>query len=229
MWSPNVAALAEHHPVFCLDVLGQPGASVQRSPLRTAQDCADWLSDVLAARGLLGVHLVGCSYGGWLALNQAINAPGRLATITLIEPANVFAPASIKFKPTVLTLLPAAPRWLTRRAMSWAFGHPGVGDPMDSIVELIVDGVHNFRGLGTSPAPRYPSDEVISSIDIPTLVLLGGRSAYHDAAAAAARARRLVRRGHIELWASASHAVAAERADEVNARILEFVGSITPL
>lgn len=226
MWAPNVGALSARHPVYCLDVLGQPGASVQTTPLRTPQDCADWLDDLLAARELGNVHLVGCSYGGWLALNQAIHAPERLATITLIEPANVFARSSVKFKPTVLALLPVAPRQLTRRAMAWAFGNPAIGDPMHPIVELIVAGAHDFRALGTSPAPRYPNDSELAALRIPTLVLLGGRSVYHDAAAAAARARRLLPAGQVELWPTASHAVAAEYADEVNSRILSFAQNL---
>lgn len=226
MWAPNVAALATQHPVYCVDVLGQPGASVQTTPLRTAEDCADWLDDVLTARDLRGVHLVGCSYGGWLTFNQAVQAPERLASITLIEPANVLARPRPTFKLTVATLLPVAPRILTRRAMAWAFGNPAVGDPMHPIVDLIVAGAHDFRAFGTSPAPHYPDDSVLASVRTPTLVLLGGRSVYHDAAAAASRAHRLLPSAEVELWPNASHAVAAERADEVNDRILTFVHHI---
>lgn len=223
MWAPNIAKLAVDHPVYCLDVIGQPGASVQTAPLRTPEDCAVWLDDVLAARDLSGVHLVGCSYGGWLTFNQAVHAPKRLASITLIEPANVFARSSGKFKLTVLTLLPSAPRGLTRRAMAWVFGNPGQGDPMYPVVDLIVAGAHDFRALGTSPAPPYPADADLAALRIPTLVLLGGRSVYHDARAAAARARRLLPVGEVELWSAASHAIAAECSDEVNERILDFV------
>jgi hypothetical protein len=61
MWAPNVGALAARHPVYCVDIHGQPGAGVQTTPLRTPQDCADWLDDVLIARDLRGVNLVGCS------------------------------------------------------------------------------------------------------------------------------------------------------------------------
>lgn len=222
MWAPNVSALSARHPVYCLDVLGQPGASMQTAPLRTPQDCADWLADVLVTLELRSIHLVGCSYGGWLTVNQAIRAPQRLAMITLIEPANVFARPSVKFRPTALALLPVAPRQLTRRAIAWAFGNPAIGDPMYPIVELIVAGAHDFRALGTSPAPRYPNDTELAALHIPTLVLLGGRSIYHNADAAATRARRLLPAAQVELWPTASHAVAAEYADDVNDRILSF-------
>jgi pimeloyl-ACP methyl ester carboxylesterase len=181
---------------------------------------------VLTSLDLRGVHLVGCSYGGWHTFNQAVHAPERLAAITLIEPANVFARPSVKFKLTVLALLPGAPRKLTRRAMAWAFGNPAVGDPMYPIVDLIVAGAHDFRALGTSAAPVYPNDAVLAALRIPTLVLFGGRSVYHDAVAAEARARQLLPAGQVELWPTATHAVAAEHPDEVNNRILGFVQSV---
>jgi pimeloyl-ACP methyl ester carboxylesterase len=34
-------------------------------------------------------HLIGLSYGGWVAMNQAIRAPGRVASITLLDPAGL--------------------------------------------------------------------------------------------------------------------------------------------
>jgi len=223
MWSPNIADLAEDHPVYTLDTLGQPGASVQTAPIRTAADCAAWLDDVVTALGLHDVHLVGCSYGGWLAFNQAVHSPERLATVTLIEPANVLARRSARFRCSVVALLPVVPRGLTRRVMAWALGNPTVYEPMHSIAELIAAGAHDYRALGTSPAPGYPSDDELRSVQTPTLTLLGGRSVVQDYAAAADRARDLLAAGEVELWASASHAVSAQVPAEVNRRILNFV------
>lgn len=223
MWAPNVAALALNHPVYSIDIIGQPGASVQISVLRTPRDCFLWLDSVLMALALCGVHLVGCSYGGWLAFNQAINSSGRLSTLTLIEPANVFARSSVRFKFTACTLLPAVPRKLTRYAMAWAFGHPDGSDPMNQVVNLIVAGAHDFRAFGASPAPSYPNDATFTALQIPTLVIFGGRSVYHDADAAAARARHLLTTGKVEMLPTASHAVAAELSGEVNRRILGFI------
>ena len=39
--------------------------------------------------GDLPAHLVGFSYGGWIAMNQAIRAPGRVASVTLLDPAGL--------------------------------------------------------------------------------------------------------------------------------------------
>ncbi|WP_406389757.1 alpha/beta fold hydrolase [Streptomyces sp. NBC_00887] len=48
-----------------------------------------WLDETLAALGLDRVHLVGASYGGWLALNQAHRRPDRLASVTLLDPGGL--------------------------------------------------------------------------------------------------------------------------------------------
>lgn len=223
MWAPNTAGLAVDHPVYSVDPIGQPGASVQTTALRTPRDCADWISDLLTALKLVEVHLIGCSYGGWLAFNQALHTPERLGTISLLEPASVFAHSSVGFKLTAPTLIPTAPRKLTRRAIARAFGNPTRGDPMNPIVDLIVAGAHDFRALGASPAPKYPNDATLRSLQVPTLVVFGGRSAYHHGHAAADRARSLLPDGEVELWRTASHAVSAEMPIEVNSRVLQFI------
>ncbi len=127
MWAPNVAELAARHSVYCIDTIGQPGASVQTRPLQTPDDCAIWLDDVLTALDLRHVHLAGCSYGGWLAFNQSAHKPGRIDTSVLIEPANVLARPRTKFKLTLVALLPVTPTRLARRAMAWALGNPPGG------------------------------------------------------------------------------------------------------
>jgi pimeloyl-ACP methyl ester carboxylesterase len=71
--------------------------------------------------------------------------------------------------------------------------------------------------------PVYPGDDELRSIHVPTLALIAGRSEIHDPRKAFERAR--VRLPDVEpaLWPEASHALTGEFADDVNARVLEFV------
>jgi pimeloyl-ACP methyl ester carboxylesterase len=85
MWHKAIKGLAGHQ-LYAVDTIGEPGRSLQRAPIRDPQDLASWLDEVLAGLELDHVHLVGASYGGWLALNQALRSPKRLATISLVEP-----------------------------------------------------------------------------------------------------------------------------------------------
>ena len=98
-------------------------------------------------------HLVGLSYGGWVAMNQALRAPARVASITLLDPAGLTRlDARFWWWFTISGLASLTPmplrrhlaRWLDSPAMlepelmtlMWGGGHyaargvcaPGVGD-----------------------------------------------------------------------------------------------------
>jgi len=88
-WFPHVAALAEDGPVYGIDMPGDANPSVPRAPLAPADACAAWLDELLGKLSDRPAHLVGFSYGGWVAMNQAIRAPGRVASITLLDPAGL--------------------------------------------------------------------------------------------------------------------------------------------
>jgi pimeloyl-ACP methyl ester carboxylesterase len=84
-----VAALAKDGPVYGIDLPGDPNPSVARALMTPPASCAAWLDELLAQLGDRPAHLVGASYGGWIAMNQAIRAPGRVASITLLDPAGL--------------------------------------------------------------------------------------------------------------------------------------------
>jgi pimeloyl-ACP methyl ester carboxylesterase len=84
-WYPHVAAFAKHHPVYGVDMPGDPNPSVACAPLTPPTSCATWLDELLAQLSDRPAHLVGLSYGGWVAMNQALRAPGRVASITLLD------------------------------------------------------------------------------------------------------------------------------------------------
>jgi Alpha/beta hydrolase family len=88
-WYPHVAALAKGGPVYGIDMPGDPNPSVARAPITPPANCAAWLDELVGKLSDRPAHLVGFSYGGWVAMNQAIRAPGRVASITLLDPAGL--------------------------------------------------------------------------------------------------------------------------------------------
>src|SRR5262245_28933222 len=86
-WYPHVAVLAEDGPVYGIDMPGDPNPSVARALMTPPENCAAWLDELLGKLNDRPVHLVGFSYGGWVTMNQAIRAPERVASITLLDPA----------------------------------------------------------------------------------------------------------------------------------------------
>ena len=74
--------------------------------------------------------------------------------------------------------------------------------------------------------PKSFGDDQLRSLDIPVLALIAGRSVMLDAARAAARARNLLPRGQVELWADASHAINGEYPAEIAQRAGRFWGGV---
>jgi pimeloyl-ACP methyl ester carboxylesterase len=223
MWKPNIPALAERHPVYAVDLLGEPGRSVQTAPIRDAADQAAWLSGVLTTLDLDQVHVAGVSFGGWLACNLAVRTPDRLASCIVLDPAATLGrfPASLLLRAT-LVALPVVSRWTRPSFLRWTAG--GAEVPPDDPVAAVIDaGLRDYRIA--LPVPAVFTAEQLRSIRVPVLALVAGRSVMHDPEAAYARARTLIPKVEAELWPSATHAIAGESPAAVNERVLRFVAT----
>src|SRR6202451_2337383 len=89
VWFPHVAALAVDGPVYAIDMPGDANPSVPRALMTPPAACAAWLDELLGKLSDRPAHLVGFSYGGWVALKPAIRAPGAGARLTLVDPAGL--------------------------------------------------------------------------------------------------------------------------------------------
>jgi pimeloyl-ACP methyl ester carboxylesterase len=69
------------------------------------------------------------------------------------------------------------------------------------------------------PIPSVIDETRIAALEVPTLVIVAGRSPMHDAQAVAATARRLLRRGTVKVYPGTSHAISGERPDAIAADI----------
>ncbi|MEO3929616.1 alpha/beta fold hydrolase [Micromonosporaceae bacterium B7E4] len=224
-WYSQVAALGERHPVYAVDTIDDPGRSVQRRVVVGSAGNAAWLDAVLAGLGLRDVHLVGLSYGGWLALNQAVYAPERLATVTLLDPAGL-AKVPVRFYLNLLLGAAAsvAPRRVRRRLAHLLANHA----LMESAEQLapIMIAARSWRT--NRPAARRLADDELRSVRVPTRLLVGSRSSLLRPEREVARARALIPGVRAEIVPGAGHGLPMERPALVNRLVLDFVESHTP-
>jgi pimeloyl-ACP methyl ester carboxylesterase len=220
IWRVNLPSLLTHRTVYCIDLLGEAGLSVQERPITGPDDQAQWLDEALGGLGLDAVHLMGVSIGGWTATNCAVRRPARVASLTLLDPAMTFARIPVKTMIASSALFaPGVPAALRRRVLRWIAG--GAEDA-DSLPEAALISAGSSDFVLRSPMPRVFTDAQLRSLEIPVLAFLAGRSVMHDAGRAAIRARDLLSNGQIELWSEASHAINGEHPDEIAAQSHRF-------
>lgn len=219
MWQVNIPALLEHRTVIGIDLLGEAGMSVQDKPITGPDDEAHWLDDTLARLGLDQAHLMGLSIGGWTVANCAARRPGRAASLALLDPVFTFAPVPVKAMLMAAGLFLPVPEALRRKVFSWISGGADVDD---SMTEAALISAASTDYVLRKAMPKLLTDDQLRSLDLPVLALIAGRSVMLDAARATARARTLLPRGQVELWADASHAINGEYPAEIAKRAAAF-------
>ncbi|WAL74939.1 alpha/beta fold hydrolase [Kitasatospora sp. YST-16] len=217
MWHHQLDRLARHHRVFAVDPVGEPGASTQSAPIADGRDAARWLEQVLAGLDLADAHLVGCSYGGWVALQHRLHHPGRSGALTLLDPAgfNGFGP---RFYAWLIAggLAASAPRALRPR-LARAVGNSAVLEE-----ELMGLGRAALGFRRALPVPPVLTDGELRRIGgSSALFLFGARSALHDARAVAERIGRVLPAARVEVVPGAGHSLPMDRPGLVAERILE--------
>jgi pimeloyl-ACP methyl ester carboxylesterase len=215
-WFPHVAALAEDGPVYGIDMPGDANPSVPRAPLTPPASCAAWLDELLGKLSDRPAHLVGYSYGGWVAMNQAIRAPGRVASITLLDPAGLTRPDARFYRwLTISGLATLTPMPLRRRLARW-LDNPVMLEP--ELMTLMWAAIRGYR-----MEPKFPAvltDDELRSIDVPVLLVTGARSALLTPAQARARGRLMP---HAEIAVVPGSHGSFNRIGELNERIAAFI------
>ncbi len=198
--------------------------SVQHKVIAGAEDQAAWLEDALDGLELDRVHMLGLSIGGWNAVNHAVRHPGRIASVTLLDPAMTFAPVTWKMIVVSLgSIIPGTPQWIRNRLLSWISG----GVPVDESVPeaaLISSGMRDF--LMYLPIPRPFESEQLRGLQMPVLAVIAGRSIVHRPSRAAARARGLLPHARVEVWGDASHALNGEFPERISDVTHQFLDDI---
>ncbi len=199
-WSGAMRLLAAVRRVHVLDPLGDAGRSTATTPLRSADDVTDWLADVLDGLDLDAVDLAGHSYGGWQALTFALDRPGRVRRLALLDPTTTFAgfaPGYLLHAVPVLTR-PTAARM--RALVRWETG----GRPVDAAWLDVA-----AAGAEVPAAPpvrtRRPDPARLAALTVPTLVVVAGDGRAQDPRQVARSAARVMPRATVVTLPGATH------------------------
>ena len=215
-WYPHAAALAKDGPVYGIDMPGDANPSVPRALMTPPASCAAWLDELLAQLSDRPAHLVGFSYGGWIAMNQAIRAPGRVASITLLDPAGLTKlDARFWWWLSISGLATLTPMPLRRHLARW-LDSPSMAQ--QELMQLMWAGTRGYHA-----EPKFPgilTDGELRAIGVPVLLVTGARSALLTPAEARARGSLMP---HAEVAVVPGSHGGFNRIDELNDRIAAFI------
>ena len=230
MWGPNVADFSRHFRVYAIDVMGQPGKTIPRDPIRSAADYVTWLNTTLYSLRLDRFSLAGQSYGGWLALTYALAEPERVAKLVLLSPGGLL-PLCRQFNLRAMLMTFVPTRFTVNSFMRWIglTDAPGETDARP-IFELMYLGMKHFRFAPETlrVTPRAFSHGELTTIDAPTLVLIGDREVIYDPAKALERALRLIPDVRGTLIPHSRHDMCFSQRRAVDARVIDFLRSARP-
>jgi pimeloyl-ACP methyl ester carboxylesterase len=223
VWYPNVEPLSRHFRVYALDVIDQTGRSVPTRRLKTPQDCADWLSDVLDGLGLEHAPMVGHSQGCWLILNMAQLAPQRVERMVLLSPALPFVALRWQLFARLLPVFIMPTRSMFYWNMQALTVTPLNHREPDPLIEQFVIGARAYKPqeLGFGVISVF-SDEELRQINIPALLLIGEHEFVVDPNRVLDRAQQMPNI-RTELIRNAGHLMPVEQAEAVNTRMLDFL------
>ncbi len=230
LWQANLSAIGARHKVFAVDLPGH-GRSGKPGGRYDIDLFTRSLLGFLDACGLERVVLAGHSLGGHVCLKLALERPGRIAKLVLIDSGGLGPEIDVGFlKPllagvtreaaeTMLRGLFAKPAMVNRSMVEATFealSRPGAWEAVRSAVESAVP-----RGVQVeSLAGR------LSELRVPVLIAWGAM----DAVIPLARGKvALSSLPGAELWVAenAGHCPQIEAASDFNDRLLKFLQSPT--
>ncbi|MDP5273593.1 alpha/beta fold hydrolase [Chengkuizengella axinellae] len=219
MWYPNIQELSKHFKIYAVDYFGDLNKSIPINfPSQMAQ-CTTWFKQVLDALHIEKCYLAGLSYGGFLSTQFSLSIPHRIKKLILMNPAGTFAQIYNRFIVRILTLAQFPNRFVVNNFINWLSVEKNAWN------KLLVSQFHaGFKyGMMKGKIPPFEiSDEDLTKLEVPTLLLLGEGEVICDVQKAYHRASNLVKNIQVELVPSAGHLLSLEKPEYVNQQMIKF-------
>jgi 3-oxoadipate enol-lactonase len=224
MWDGQVAALSPRYTVFRYDVRGIGGSSRPDAPFSHSED----LYALLQSLNMTAAYVVGLSFGAAIAIDLALDHPHTVKGLVLAAPGlssdkdeNVQAalaaadlarknglPSVVDAIVTNRTVLSAASRGVRERVKAIYLDNADVFDSDFALIRL-------WRP--TDP----PAEQRLSSIRVPTLIVVGDQDSVHIRTTADTLAAR-IRGAAKTVLKGAGHLLNFDAPEQFNKVVLDF-------
>ena len=193
VWADNMPSLLKITDVYSIDLLGEPGRSVQEVPINSNADNSEWLDQTLAQLPEEKFNVLGLSIGGWTATNLAVNDPERVNTLMLIDPVYTFSNIPVM---TAIRAIPASVTWLPKSLRDSFNSYTAGGAPVEDVplARMTEAGISPYSIKLPQPTRIKESD--LKALKMPVLAILAGDSVMHNVDASREVAERALESGN---------------------------------
>ncbi len=102
-WKTLIPLLPNSIEFISIDLPGHGKSSVLASRDMSPEYLAHFILDELEDQGLIDLHVIGNSLGGWIGLEMAAMAPTRIKSVTAVAPAGFWMHPAVKRDPYLLS------------------------------------------------------------------------------------------------------------------------------
>lgn len=238
-WKHNIDALAKHHRVYAVDLLGFGLSDKPANESYSLDSLAEFVFRFMDAVNLGEAHLAGNSLGSRLALKCAANEPGRVTSLLLTDPAGMARRGTLfEFRLTTLSflgeLLSRPTSFGIRMLWRKAFANPDafVTDDlvatkvsMASAPGALAAFLKTLRGFvdlqGFRPETVAQLHQEMPRIEAPCLVVWGREDQFVPVEHAQVL-RESVANVEVQVWDNCGHVPQIECASRFNQTALDF-------
>ena len=236
-WEKNIAALAQEHSVFAVDIVGF-GRTDKPAIAYTFQQMADFVIDFMNAMNIDKASLVGHSMGGGITMMVAARVPERIEKIVLVDSSGLGKRMSLLVR---LITLPVIGEVLTkpsrqgvvRQMQMCLYDHSQASDDfIDRAVAIgklpdtqrsvlsVLRGGCNIFGMKKKVVTDF--SECIKRISAPILAIWGRQDRINPFSDGEAAVERM---GDVRLHIidQADHFPQIDKPGEFNATVLDFL------
>lgn len=228
MWEPQVSGFAKHFDVVRPDKRGFGSSELPPMSWSPVED----LLALINGLGLKPAHLVGCSMGGALAIDFALDHPDRISKLVLVgsalggftfrpEHAQVFAEAAAARRAGDMVALNEAMLYLFLDGPNRPRGY--VAEPLRTLF-LDMNGIAVRADQASAPTKDLdpPAIGRLHEITAPTLVVVGDKDAP-TVLEAAALLTDSIPNAQKAVIHDAAHLPNLEHPEEFNRLVLDFL------
>jgi pimeloyl-ACP methyl ester carboxylesterase len=211
-WIREAAEWCQHHCVYAVDMIGEPGLSAPSRPPLASDRYALWLDDVWDRLGLVRASVVGVSLGAWLALDYAVRRPERVISLSLLSPSGIGRQNVVTL--LKLGLLRMCGPWGLRKSFALVAGR--------AMPKVVTDAITTVFKHFRPRRERIPirTDEELAGLTMPVQLIVGGRDVLLHSDETRHRMERLVRRLQLTYLESEGHILPPQTR-----AVLEFVAA----